>query len=383
MKKRIDEITLMKGLGIISVMVIHMMGITGISGAVSGVGSIINSLSAPLMMMFYILSGYTLSVKNESVVTALGKRIKVILLPYYKFSIVMIVIDAILFLGIEKKSLNWFADGLAGILLQFQSFHWFDKSIEGVHPMFYGVLAGWYLFQYVVALIIFIPLLYKIYNKNKSYRLVCAIILLSLGAVLYKMNLQGLNGEFFPPVCKIIILPNIPAIAGLLMVGNYMSSLSVFDFEKYSTVKKIACAIISLLCIIVMCIYDDHLYDFPIGKWGSYGALGYYTETIFGVAFVLFLAIICSQIKKCTVLKRALVFCGNNSMDFLIMHLYVGFLVARMSGYWFYYLNESNPNSDICVMGINTVILIIVVVAICSIKVIVSKRIGDIYHNCK
>lgn len=356
-------------------MLMHMANITGINVVCVDMGLILSSLTAPFMIMFYVLSGYTISVKKESILSAICKKTKAILLPYYKFSVVIILLDAILFLGIEKKSLTWFIDGTVGVLLQFQSLHWLDRSIAGVHPMFYGVLAGWYLFQYAVALVVYIPLLYKVNDKSKSFKLLCSLLLLLLGAVLYKMNLQGLNGEFFPTVCKILILPNIPGIAGLLMIGNYMSSLSILNIDKYSLKQKIICVAIALICIITMCIYDDHIYDFPIGKWGAFGATSYYIETIFGLAVVMLLAVLCNMIKKCAALKRFLLFFGDNSMDYLVMHLYVAYLVARVAGFWFYFLSEPAPTSDISIIIINSVILIIGVFVLCSAKIMISKRI--------
>lgn len=325
-------------------------------------------------MMFFIVSGYTISVKNEPIHKSICNRIKAILLPYYKFAIVIILVDAVIFLGIDGKTLKWFADGLVGILCQFQSFHLFDTTIQGVHPMFYGVLVGWYLFQYAVAIAIFTPLLYWVNNKNKIYKLVLSVVLITLGAVLYVLNLQGLNGEFFPTVCKIFVLPNIPGIAGLLMLGSFFKSLSLLDIDNCSKSKKIIIGAICLAITVADILLDDHIYDFPIGKWGSLGAKGYYTGTICGVAVVILLAIVCNQLKKCNIIKKPLLSIGENTMDILVMHLFLGFVVARICGFWFNYLSEPNPVNDISKMVINTLILIGSVMGICCMKIHLSKK---------
>lgn len=80
----------------------------------------------------------------------------------------MLGIFAVIFLGIEHKLPAWYADGAAVILLQFQSIHIFDPASQGVHPMSYGVLAGWFLLQMVVSVIVFIPLRYFLEGKKKA-----------------------------------------------------------------------------------------------------------------------------------------------------------------------------------------------------------------------
>lgn len=375
MSKKIEEISLMKGIGILFVVLLHMTGITGLLGCFERVQNAANTRTTLVMMMFFIVSGYTISVKNESIFKTICKKVKAILLPYYKFAIVIILVDAVIFLGIDGKSMGWFADGLVGILFQYQSFHWFDTTIQGVHPMFYGVLVGWYLFQYAVAIVVFMPLLYWVNDKNKMYKLVLVIALLTLGAVFYMLDLQGLNGEFFPPVCKIFVLPNIPGVAGLLMIGSFFRSLLLLDIDSYSKSKKIIFGVICLAIIVVKRLLDDHIYDFPIGKWGSLGPFGYYVGTMCGVALVILLAIICNWLKRWNIVKKALLFVGDNTMDILVMHLFCGFVVARICGFWFNYLSEPNPINDISTMVINTVILLVSVLGICCGKIFyISKK---------
>ncbi len=201
-KKRIDEISMLKGLGILYVFLAHMSSYTGVLAEFETFYGVIIALVMPTMMLYYMLSGYTASVKDQGVFKVFGQRTKRILLPYYLYAVVMIVMLALIYLVIEKRTLAWFADGTIGILLQFQAFHFFDPASAGIHPMFYGFLVGWFLFQLVVSEAVFLPILYKLKGKKSAYKLVAAFLLLLAGAILYKLNLQHLNGEFFPTVCK-------------------------------------------------------------------------------------------------------------------------------------------------------------------------------------
>ena len=356
--KRIDEISMLKGVGILSVMICHMATVAGLSMP----GVISNSLMIPMMILFYMLSGYTSSEKTNAR-NQITKRTGRILIPYYQYAIPMLIVLAVIYLVIEKKTLAWYADGSLGLLFQLQSFHAFDPLTQGVHPMFYSVLIGWFLFQMAVSNLIFIPLQYALKGKKSLWKLVAAVILLLMGAGLYMLNLQGLNGEFFPPVCKIFILPNIPGIAGLMMIGNYVASLSLFDFDTYS-VKRKALSLISLPILIAFILTDDHIYDFPIGKWASYGGLSYIAAPIAGLALIIILGILCNQIKRLSVIKKIFIHLGDNSMDYLMVHLFVGFLTAYIGGFWVNYLTDPKPDYDTTSKVLHFVILIISILGV-------------------
>ncbi len=358
MKKRIDEISMMKGLCILFVIAVHMVSLSGMTSS-----GTISTMGIPVMIVFYYLSGYNTSKKEISAADLIAKRVKRILLPYYKFAIPMLVILAFVYLVAERRPVLWFADGALGILFQLQSFHFFDTASQGVHPMFYCVLVGWFLFQMVVSELVFIPLLYFLDGKKNVWKPVISVILLTVGGILYQLDLQGLNGEFFPTVCKIFILPNIPGIAGLMLIGNYTASFSLLDPDN----ERIPKAVTSVLCLVITVIFvvtDDHLYDFPIGKWGAFGPISYIITPIASLAFFELLFILCNLLKRIPPARNILIHYGDNSMDYVMIHLFVAFLTAYIGGFWFEYLSVPNPTDDIRLIRIHYFILLVSVLII-------------------
>lgn len=277
-RKRIDEITMIKGVGITFVVLAHMSSIVGLLPRFDNVSRIITSATAPLMMVLIFASGYTRHPKDSGYINAIAKRLSRILLPYYKCTVVIIPALAIIYLAIERKSFAWFADGTLGILFQLQSFHYFDLASSGVHPMFYPVIVGWFLFQMAVSEILFVPLIGFLKGKNRIWKIVCALY-----------------------------------------------------------------ALVSIVVMIIFVIKDDYMYDFPIGKWGAFGSYGYFLEPVYGLALFVFAAIICNLMKKVSLLKKYLIYMGDNSMDFLNIHFFVGFVAAYIGGFWYDYLNEPMP----------------------------------------
>ncbi len=372
-KKHIDEISMMKGFGMLLVIFVHMSYIAGAFSEFEFVRHLFSFFGIPVMMMFFYMSGYTSSTRSRNPLAKIGYRVGRILIPYYVYTISMMIIYAFVYLGIEKRSFAWFADGVLGILFQLQSFHVFDPASTGVHPMFYGVLVGWFLFQMIVSEFVFTPILYALKDKKSIWKLVTAAGLLAAGAILYKLNLQGLNGEYFPPVCKIFILPNIPGIAALMFIGSFMADHSVFDLDSYSKAKKAIVFIAGLVVEVIFFATDDFLYDYPIGKWGPYGSVSYFLAPFCGIGCVMFFMIICNLLKRFAPIKAFLMFMGDNSLDFLIIHFFVGVMTAYIGGFWYEYLYNPVPNDRPAMNYLHFVILIAVVFAVC-IPVVMFKN---------
>ncbi len=367
MKKRIEEIDMIKGLGILYVMISHMLTIACIPAPKTMV-----SLGCPVMIMFFFLSGYTSSAKGD-IMPRIKSRFARILLPYYKYSAVMIAVLAIIYLLIEKRSLAWFADGTLGILFQLQSFHLFDPSATGVHSMFYSVLIGWFIFQMAVSELVFIPLMYALEGKKRIYKFFASLALLLAGALFYVLNLQGLNGRFFPTVCKIFILPNIPGIAGLMMLGKLAGSLSLLDLDLYTTRKKLL-LILGIPVTAAFVLTDDFIYDFPIGKWGAFGWVSYLLTPVYAIAVLAVLALLCFLLKKASAVKSVLTHYGTNSMDYLLMHLFIAFLVAYAGGFWYEYLNGQSTDDGMGIKLIRCVIMFVIVLIVSYAVIKIKER---------
>ena len=334
MKSRIDEISMIKGIGILAVVCIHLLSISGLK-QYCGIGIKIEmSLCAPLMIMFFILAGYLSSDRKTSAKDYLVGRLNRIFVPYYVMAVVLLIAYAIIYLIIEEKSIGWYIDGAIGILLQFQSFHWLDTSISGLHPMFYGAVVGWFLFQMAIAEVIFVPIRYRLKDKKTGLKLLLAAAFLLVGAILYIPDIQGLNDKPFSTVLLAFVLPNIPGEVGLMLLGDYLSKLDFLDFDAYSIKRKIAGFAISLALIIIFIATDNYSYRFPFGGWGAFGALSYATGTLYGLALITFLGIICNLIKNAEPVRKTLAYLGDISMSILVIHYFLAYLIAYIIGFW-------------------------------------------------
>ena len=375
-KKKIEEIDMIKGISILGVVCIHLLSISGLK-QFCGVGIKIDlSLCAPLMVLFFILSGYLKFNKIQSPGEYLLKRMKRIFVPYYVMAVILLIVYAIIYLMIEKRSLGWYIDGAIGILLQYQSFHWLDTSVTGIHSMYYGAIVGWFLFQMAVAEVIYVPLSYKIKDKRPALKLILALVLLLLGAMLYLLDLQGLNEQPISSILIPFVLPNMPGEAGLMLLGEYLATREFFDFDNYSRDRKIISGVVSLTLIVVLMSTDYYKYQFPFGIWGAFGPFSFLTETLYGLALIIFLGILCTIIKRSTPVKRALSQLGRISMSILVTHYFLAFLTAYICGFWYEPMAGAVPAANALIAAGRFIIMFAVIMAWCWLIPRVAGRMG-------
>ena len=374
MKKRIDEIDMIKGILILFVVISHVAGFAGIRGLYPIASNIISTLVLIAMVTFYILSGYTYNQGSKTLMETIGKRIKSIVLPYYAYAIPMLVFLFVFFILFEHRTMNWFLDGVLAVLLQLQSTYIFSDGVL-VHEMMYSVFACWFIFQLLVAFIVFIPVYRLVENKKLYVKLIAALVLLGLGALFYSLDIQKLNGEFFPAVCKMLVLPNIFGIAGLLMIGKCASLIELLDMKRYSGGKRLISVIASVIVIVVAYATDDYIYDFPIGKWGAFGEISYFTTPVYGIALMVLLGCLVYEFKKNETVKKSLVFFGKNSLDFLILHFFIVWFISYVCGIWAPANSDKViPSFEPPVIWAYFIFILFITLTVCSVTVIIRNH---------
>lgn len=334
MKERIAELDMVKGFLVLYVIISHVTGFTGVKQVYSEFFKYYASGLLFDMAAFYILSGYTYSQGRLNIKEAILKRAKSMLLPYYGYAIPMIVGLFIVYGLVEKRALGWFVDGLLAIIFQLQSVHLYGGG-RLIHEMMYCVLPAWFIFQLMVSFIVFVPIYHFIEKKSLLVKLATTMLLLGLGALFYSLDIQQLNGRIFPPVCKAFILPNIWGIAGLIMLGKCLSILDLLNLDKQGAGQKTVLFIVSLTIFAIGVVADDHIYDFPIGKWGAFRELSYFLTPVFGAAMAFICVYIANLLKSNDIIKKTASFFGKNSLDFMLVHFFWLWFVLYVMGAWY------------------------------------------------
>ena len=124
-----------------------------------------------------------------------------------------------------------------------------------------------------------------------------------------------------------------------------------------------------------------YIYDFPIGKWGPYGAFSYFLAPVYGAAFFMFLAILCHCLKRILPVKRFLVYLGDNSMDYLMIHFFIIFLTSYIGGFWYNFLHDPAPDFNRKFRFFHFLILLGAVFAVCHTVIAGKKHIRNLMEK--
>lgn len=210
--KRIDEIDILKGVGIVIMITGHI-----------GFGSIYDKwIHSFHMPMFFIISGFLFNNKNISILTFIKKKARGLLIPYFAFSIIHYFCWLILCFLLHDISINNVIDPL---------FHIFFINTSGMP------IAGalWFLTSLFISEVIYFILL-KYLPTNKR---------------LFLIFLLSIFGCIIPKFTRLPFAADTSLMAiGLFEIGYKMKKSKYINSIKYKSISLLFIIFASIICFI-------------------------------------------------------------------------------------------------------------------------------------
>lgn len=317
MEKRLDNIDMTKGILMLFVVAFHVV-------AWSMLGLIVlEVLFGAAMCVYFILSGYTFNPYKRSYTANIGLRAKSLGIPFLAYFTGIYLIDSIymLFMG-ETSLINALKDfpmELANRVLII------NTDYTNMNPfgllLYDTTVAMWFLVQLFLSSIIFFAVA-KVVKKSLLY---------SLAVILLLMTATCLLKQFCPPlVCN---LQDSPGIASLMLIGCLFKEKDVFNKHKVKGVKLVVLVVFTIVISLVMFFMCGVPNTIGSGKWGNLGSVSVYTGVLLGVIQFIALAYLCEALSKIKFIRNPLVFIGQNTLDILLVHLVIGVMITRLSGF--------------------------------------------------
>jgi fucose 4-O-acetylase-like acetyltransferase len=271
-KNRIVWIDIAKGIGIITVILGHM--------------SIPNILQRYIfsfhMPLFFFLSGYLFSQQSMSTLNYIKKRIRTILLPYVLFSIIIIIIWAIV-----------------------------NISTRDIIPSLYSTLIGngagngfWFLICLFITEVVFFIL--QRYIKNK---LTLSILILFSGGIGYLFSVYNIH-----LIWKVDVM-----FTSLVFLYSGYHAKKYNILEPINRMKKLLLISICFFLSIIFCFINHkgnigHV-DMNSNYYGN--ILFFYISAFSGILFIKFIAQYLEHSK--TLINNALIYLGRNTLILLML----------------------------------------------------------------
>lgn len=132
--------------------------------------------------------------------------------------------------------------------------------------------------------------------------------------------------------------------AAVLMFGNILKEINIFDLDAHSKVFNIVCAAVCFIAdSVFVVLYANHGYCLQYGGWGPYGCFSIPATILDGFMLTYLLIFITHYAKKLAIVKKALSFLGQNSLYVLVLHFGIAECICWIGGFWHDVYHEAYP----------------------------------------
>ena len=352
-KQRMLEQDIAKGIGIILVLALHTLTLSkGIYNAFGGIFGFI-------MPFFFLMAGYNHRPYRYTYKEIIKKRTKQILIPFFIYSIAILIISAIYYMIAEGYTFGDVIMTYINLILHKP----FCRQV-GIEVINGGlsscIMSFWFVQLLFVASIVFYVVVD--YALEKGTRLISIIVgLLSITMIFAHFNI------YLP-----FYLAEAPAVAAIMLVGAFFGQKELLSNKTKLSFIIINSIIAYAIFIVLALLFQGSgfmaggmLWDKKINEWAV--LLSFVFAIVGAYPFVH----VCRLLIHTGIIRKALVWCGNKSMYLLFIHgvvqLYVC-LALNMEPFRMSIFSEVNDFRTFYVFAIEIVASVSVIILIDFIK---------------
>lgn len=358
MNKRIVELDMVKGIGIVYVFLRHLCELTGVNAYGQGFYSIFNSCTECFMFLFVFLSGYVFKSKG-SISLDIKNKVKQLIVPYLQYICFFSFTYFVCYVLLGNMPISAFANKTLSNLLGNPCFDYLNWTLYN-NEIRYAFVPYWYIAEVFSAFVVFIIINNMMNNRKFFNKKLAVTFLFAMTSLLMYLDLRGIVANTFGSgVSYFTVGPNIVGFAALLFIGNILHDLKVFDIEAYSKSRTLSIFAVCLLITVVQLALYNNQYALQYAKWGQSGILSVRLTTIDAFALTYCLIYLCYYLKQITLVKDWLAYLGAHTLDILLLHFGVAELICMAFGFWYpVYDIEKYPQEGFAWWHFNLVVIL-------------------------
>ena len=361
-KERMIEQDIAKGIAIILVIALHTLTLK------SSIYNILGGIFGFIMPFYFFMAGYNHRPYRYTYKEILKRRFKQIIIPFFTYSISILIIAAIYYLACEGYTIQKALMTYLNLLLS----NSFCKQvgIEIISGGLYStIMVFWFIQMLFAASLIFY--LVVDYALEKASRLISIVIgLLSITMLFGHFN-------FHLP----FYLAEAPAIAAIMLVGAFFGQKELLS-NKTKLLFIIMNSIIAYALFIILAmlfqgsgfIAGGNLWDKRIHEWAVLLAF------VFAIVGTYPFVHVCRLLRNVKFVSKGLAWCGNNSMPLLFIHgvvqLYIC-VILKMQPFRMSFSSNENDFRTFYVLVLEIIFSVLIILLISFIK----KKIKNIKNK--
>jgi len=361
-KERMIEQDIAKGIAIILVIALHTLTLK------SSIYNILGGIFGFIMPFYFFMAGYNHRPYRYTYKEILKRRFKQIIIPFFTYSISILIIAAIYYLACEGYTIQKALMTYLNLLLS----NSFCKQvgIEIISGGLYStIMVFWFIQMLFAASLIFY--LVVDYALEKASRLISIVIgLLSITMLFGHFN-------FHLP----FYLAEAPAIAAIMLVGAFFGQKELLS-NKTKLLFIIMNSIIAYALFIILAmlfqgsgfIAGGNLWDKRIHEWAVL------LSFVFAIVGTYPFVHVCRLLRNVKFVSKGLAWCGNNSMPLLFIHgvvqLYIC-VILKMQPFRMSFSSNENDFRTFYVLVLEIIFSVLIILLISFIK----KKIKNIKNK--
>ena len=361
-KERMIEQDIAKGIAIILVIALHTLTLK------SSIYNILGGIFGFIMPFYFFMAGYNHRPYRYTYKEILKRRFKQIIIPFFTYSISILIIAAIYYMACEGYTIKMVLMTYLNLLLSTS----FCKQvgIEIISGGLYNtIMVFWFIQMLFAASLIFY--LVVDYALEKASRLISIII-----GLLFITMLFG-HFNFHLP----FYLAEAPAIAAIMLLGAFFGQKELLS-NKTKLSFIIMNSIISYALFIILAmlfkgsgfIAGGNLWDKRIYEWAVL------LSFVFAIVGTYPFVHVCRLLRNVKFVSKGLAWCGNNSMPLLFIHgvvqLYIC-VILKIQPFRMSFSSNENDFRTFYVLALEILFSVLIIILISFIK----KKIKNIKNK--
>ena len=361
-KGRMIEQDIAKGIAIILVIALHTLTLK------SSIYNILGGIFGFIMPFYFFMAGYNHRPYRYTYKEILKRRFKQIIIPFFTYSISILIIAAIYYMACEGYTIKMVLMTYLNLLLSTS----FCKQvgIEIISGGLYNtIMVFWFIQMLFAASLIFYFVVD--YALEKASRLISIII-----GLLFITMLFG-HFNFHLP----FYLAEAPAIAAIMLLGAFFGQKELLS-NKTKLSFIIMNSIISYALFIILAmlfkgsgfIAGGNLWDKRIYEWAVL------LSFVFAIVGTYPFVHVCRLLRNVKFVSKGLAWCGNNSMPLLFIHgvvqLYIC-VILKIQPFRMSFSSNENDFRTFYVLALEILFSVLIIILISFIK----KKIKNIKNK--
>ena len=361
-KERMIEQDIAKGIAIILVIALHTLTLK------SSIYNILGGIFGFIMPFYFFMAGYNHRPYRYTYKEILKRRFKQIIIPFFTYSISILIIAAIYYMACEGYTIKKVLMTYLNLLLS----NSFCKQvgIEIISGGLYNtIMVFWFIQMLFAASLIFYSVVD--YALEKASRLISIII-----GLLFITMLFG-HFNFHLP----FYLAEAPAIAAIMLLGAFFGQKELLSNKtKLSFIIMNSIIAYALFIILAMLfkgsgfIAGGNLWDKRIYEWAVL------LSFVFAIVGTYPFVHVCRLLRNVKFVSKGLAWCGNNSMPLLFIHgvvqLYIC-VILKMQPFRMSFSSNENDFRTFYVLALEILFSVLIIILISFIK----KKIKNIKNK--